>query len=145
MKKYESIKNLSPVAYEFVEKILSEEIENGTHQLSDGVFANVMTYETKKRCDALFEAHKKYIDIQIIIDGAEIISVEPVEKMHLYECVQPFGDGDAELYAVNNDCVDYVLGKGDFVILYPEDAHMPCICIEEPKTVKKAVIKVPVK
>lgn len=143
MKKYEVIKELSEVAYEFTKKLLSEDVENGTHDLSDGVFANVMTYETKKRSDAFFEAHKKYIDIQIIIDGAEIISVEPIEKMHKYECVMPFGDGDTELYAVNSDCVDHVLGKGDFVILYPEDAHMPCICIEEPKTVKKAVIKVP--
>lgn len=144
MKKYEAIKALSPVAYDFAEKLLSEDIENGTHDLSDGIFANVMTYETKKRSDACFEAHKKYIDIQIIIDGAEIISVEPTAKMHEYECIQPFGDGDTELYAVNSDCVDYVLNKGDFVILRPEDAHMPCICIEEPKTVKKAVIKVPV-
>lgn len=145
MKKYEKIKELSEVAYEFTKKLLSEDVENGTHDLSDGVFANVMTYETKKRSDAYFEAHKKYIDIQIILDGSEIISVEPLEKMHNYECVQPFGDGDTELYAVNSDCVDYVLNKGDFVILYPEDAHMPCICIENPKTVKKAVIKVPVK
>lgn len=144
MKKYETIKQLSPVAYEFVEKLLNEDVENGSHDLGDGVFVNVMTYETKKRSDALFEAHKKYIDIQIMIDGCEIISVEPIETMHRYECVMPFGDGDTELYAVNSDCVDYVLNRGDFVILYPEDAHMPCICIEEPKTVKKAVIKVPV-
>ena len=144
MKNYDIIKELSPVAYDFVEKILSEDVANGTHALAGGVFANVMTYETKKRCNTFFEAHKKYIDIQIILDGSEIISVESVEDMHKYECVQPFGDGDTELYAVNSDCVDYVLCKGDFVILYPEDAHMPCICIGEPKTVKKAVIKVPV-
>lgn len=144
MKKYEKIKELSEVAYEFTKKLLSEDVENGTHDLADGVFANVMTYETKKRSDAFFEAHKKYIDIQIMLDGAEIISVEPITKMHQYECVQPFGDGDTELYAVNSDCVDFVLNKGDFVILRPEDAHMPCICIEKSKTVKKAVIKVPV-
>lgn len=144
MKNYDKIKELSPVAYDFVEKLLAEDVENGTHDLADGVFANVMTYETKKRCNTFFEAHKKYIDIQIMLNGSEIISVESVEDMHKYECVQPFGDGDTELYAVNSDCVDYVLNNGDFVILYPEDAHMPCICIEEPKTVKKAVIKVPV-
>ena len=144
MKNYDKIKELSPVAYDFVKKLLAEDVSNGTHDLADGVFANVMTYETKKRCNTFFEAHKKYIDIQIMLDGSEIISVESVEDMHKYECVQPFGDGDTELYAVNSDCVDYVLNKGDFVILYPEDAHMPCICIEEPKTVKKAVIKVPV-
>lgn len=143
--KYESIKEVSTVAYDFIEKLLNENVENGTHDLADGVFVNVMTYETKNRCDAFFEAHKKYIDIQIIIEGSEIISVEPIEKMHKYKCIQPFGDGDTELFEVNSDCVDYVLNKGDFLILYPEDGHMPCICIEKPETVKKAVFKIPVK
>lgn len=145
MKKYELIKELSAEAYEFTKKLLSEDVENGRYDFSDGVFVNVMTYETKRRSDAFFEAHKKYIDIQIILSGREIIAVEPVDTMHKYECVQPFGDGDTELYAVNSECVDYVLNEGDFVILYPEDAHMPSVCIEKPETVKKAVVKVPVK
>ena len=143
-KNFEKIRELSKVAYEFAEKLFNEDVDNGRHDLSDGVFANVMTYETKTRSEAFFEAHKKYIDIQIIVEGREIVSVEPVEKMHRYKCIQPFGDGDAELYEVNSDCVDYVLNKGDFLILYPEDGHMPCICIGKPEKVKKAVIKVPV-
>ena len=143
-KKYEEIKKVSPVAFDFLDKLLGEDIENGTHNLSDGVFVNVMTYETKHRWETCFEAHKKYIDIQIIIKGSEIISVQPAETMHKYECIQSFGDGDAELYVTNNECVDYVLGEGDFIILRPEDAHMPCVCIAEPATVKKAVFKVPV-
>lgn len=143
-KNYEKIKELSTVAFDFVEKLLKEDVENGRYDLSDGIFVNVMTYETKKRSEALFEAHKKYIDIQIILEGSEIISVEPVEVMHQHKCVEPFGDGDIELYEVNSDCVDYVLNKGDFLILYPEDGHMPSICVGEPETVKKAVFKVPV-
>jgi len=95
--------------------------------------------------DACFEAHKKYIDVQVMLDGSEIIATEHIDKMHQYDCIQPFGDGDLELYANNNDCVDNVLNKGDFLVLYPEDGHMPGVCIAEPKQVKKAVIKVPVK
>lgn len=143
--KYEKIKELSAAAYDFVMKLLSEDVENGRHDLDDGVFVNVMTYETKWRSEACFEAHKKYIDIQIMINGSEIISTQPVETMHKYKCIQPFGDGDTELYEVNSECVDNVLNNGDFIILYPEDGHMPCICIGEKKTVKKAVVKVPVK
>lgn len=144
MDKYKSIKELSSEAYDFVQKLMRENVADGRHELGGGVFANMMSYETKKRKDLLFEAHKQYIDIQIMVRGSEIITTEHIDDMHKYACVHPFGDGDAELYECNNDGVDYVLGEGDFIILYPEDAHMPCVCIEEPKNVRKAVIKVPV-
>lgn len=143
--KYEKIIELSEEAYEFCLKIQNEDVEDGRHDLTDDIFANVMTYETKYRADACFEAHKKYIDIQIMIDGCEIIATQPINVMHKYKCLTPFGDGDTELFEVNSECVDNVLNKGDFIILYPEDAHMPCVCVGEKKTVKKAVIKVPVK
>ena len=143
--KYAKIKELSAPAYDFVLKMLNEDVADGRHDLSDGSFVNVMTYETKYRNDCCFEAHKKYIDIQIMIDGCEIISTQHIDVMHKYECIQPFGDGDTELYALNNECVDNVINAGDFIILYPEDAHMPCVCVGEKKAVKKAVVKVPVK
>ncbi len=144
-KNYEKIRELSQEAYEFALKLQNEDVENGRHDLTEEVFANVMTYETKYRAEACFEAHKKYIDVQIMLEGSEIISTQPVETMHEYKCIEPFGNGDTELYEVNSKCVDNVLNKGDFIILYPEDAHMPCICISEKQTVKKAVIKIPAK
>lgn len=143
--KYLKIKELSAPAYDFVLKILKDGAEDGRYDLADGAFVNVMTYETKYRNDCCFEAHKKYIDIQIILDGCEIISTQDVDVMHKYDCIQPFGDGDTELFALNNECVDNVINAGDFIILYPEDAHMPCVCVGEKKAVKKAVVKVPVK
>lgn len=143
--KYEKIKELSPEAYDFCLKLINENVENGRHDITDSIYANVMTYETKNRADGCFEAHKQYIDIQFMIDGCEIISTENIDVMHKYKCIESFGDGDTELFEVNNECVDNVLNNGDFIILYPKDAHAPGICVGEKKTVKKAVIKVPVK
>lgn len=143
--KYAKIKEVCAPAYDFVLKILKDGVEDGRYDLADGAFVNVMTYETKYRNDCCFEAHKKYIDIQIILDGCEIISTQDIDVMHKYDCIQPFGDGDTELFAVNSECVDNVLNAGDYIVLYPEDAHMPCVCVGGKKTVKKAVVKVPVK
>ena len=142
---YEKIKEFSPGAYDFILNALENGAEDGRYDFDDGVFVGVSTYTTKYRADACFEAHKKYIDVQVMLDGSEIIATEHIDKMHRFDCIQPFGDGDLELYAKNNDCVDNVLNKGDFLVLYPEDGHMPGVCIAEPKQVKKAVIKVPVK
>ena len=50
-----------------------------------------------------------------------------------------------ELYANNIECIDNVVNKGEFLVLYPEDGHMPGVCIGEQKQIQKAVIKVPVK
>ncbi len=145
MKNYEKIKEFSPGAYEFILNALENGAEDGRYDFEDGVFAAVSTYTTKLRKDACFEAHKKYIDVQVMLRGREIIATQHIDLMHKYECIQPFGDGDLELYANNMECIDNVVNEGEFLVLYPEDGHMPGVCIAEPKQVKKAVIKVPVK
>ena len=44
----------------------------------------------------------------------------------------------------SDECTDYVLETGDFLILYPKDVHMPCVCVNEKSSVRKIVVKVPV-
>ncbi len=146
MNQLEKIKVLSASAYEFALKALKEIPEEaGRYDLSDDAFAVVNVYRTKSQSEGLFEAHKKYIDIQLMLKGCENIITEPVEIMHKYECIKPFEDGDTELYAMNNEGKDNLLMTGDFIILYPEDAHAPSICINEPEDIVKIVFKVPVK
>ena len=47
------------------------------------VYANVQSYETK--LDALYEAHRDYIDIQYMISGVEKIGVVNYEKCEVVE------------------------------------------------------------
>ena len=35
-----------------------------------------------------------------------------------------------------------ILNPGDFIVIAPEDAHMPGCCVDSPIQVKKVVIKV---
>ena len=51
-----------------------DKIPDGHYEI-DGceVFANIQSYQTK--LDAKYEAHRKYIDIQYMIDGSEKIGV----------------------------------------------------------------------
>ncbi len=144
-KNYELIRELSAESCEFAKKIVAEGIADGRYDFSDGSFASVSSYETKKRSEACYEAHKKYIDVQLMLKGREIIGIEHIDVMHKYECLKPFEDGDLELYALNNDGFDNVIAEGEFVILYPEDGHMPGVCIGKPEMVQKVVFKIPVK
>jgi len=142
---YEKIRALSEQAYDFTCRALRENLEVGRYELGDGVYAMVQSYETKKREDAKYEAHRRYIDVQLILDGEEIIAVEPLSVMHQQTCLMAYdAEKDAELYAENMEGTDYQLGKGDFLIFMPEDGHMPGLCVQEPITIKKVVIKIPV-
>ena len=142
--KYEPIRALCPSAYDFVLDALENEKEVGRYELEDGAYALVQSYETKHRENGKYEAHRAYIDVQLLLSGHEIIAVEPLEVMHTHPCLRPYAP-DAELFAPNDDGTDYVLSAGDFVILYPEDAHMPGLAVDEPVPVRKVVVKIPVK
>jgi len=37
---------------------------------------------------------------------------------------------------------ELILGNGYFAIFFPQDGHMPQLCVENPEPVKKVVIKV---
>ena len=112
------------------------QIEDGKHVLSDDMFVNVQTYETKS--DADFEAHRLYADIQYLISGCEKIGVT---KYSDCSTTIPYNDeNDIEFLSGNGRF--YEMNVGDFMILYPEDAHKPSISVETTTVVRKAVVKV---
>ena len=101
------------------------------------IYANVQTYETKE--DADYEAHRKYIDIQYIIKGKEYIGVVPYNTCKTVE--EYNSEKDIEFLSCDNELPYQFLKEGEFLILYPEDAHKPSIMIEKKQTVKKVVVK----
>lgn len=141
MKNLELIKNLNNSAYDFIIN-KSKTAEIGKYELENGAFVNVQEYETKKRIDAKYESHKNFIDIQMILSGTELIAVTPIEKM--IPCDEYNETKDVIHYQHNDECTDFVLSDGDFLILPPEDVHMPGVCVNEPSKVRKLVFKIPV-
>lgn len=125
-------------------KYLSENdfanMENGKYVINgEDVFAIVQDYQSKMLADGRFEAHEKYIDIQYVIKGEEKIGIGNVKDFTVAEKYNP--EKDIVFFAEKND--DFVTMKEkDFAIFYPQDAHMPSICTDIPKYVKKVVIKV---
>lgn len=146
MDKYLSIKELTPDGYEFVIKALAEGVENGKYPLMNGARAVVSEYETKPMATSKFEAHREFIDVQLILSGAEIIGVTPTATMTDADRIGEYNsEKDVEFYGVKGDFEKLALSAGDFAILYPEDAHMPGVHEVEPVHIKKIVLKVPVK
>ena len=121
---------------EFLAKTDFSKLEDGRHVINDYMYVNVETYQTKE--DALFEAHRDYIDIQYIISGEEKIGVTKYS-----DCTEniPY-DKERDIEFLNGEGEFYPMRTGDYMILCPTDAHKPSISLNEKATVRKAVVKV---
>lgn len=141
MKDLNKIKELCPSAYDFIVN-KAKDAAVGKYELENGAYVSVQEYTTKARSEAKYEAHKKFIDIQMILSGKELIAVSPIEKMTISDEYNE--EKDFMLFHHNDECTDYVLEAGEFLILYPQDVHMPGVCVNEKSPVRKIVVKVPV-
>ena len=117
-------------------------IKSGKYRiLDDEVFAIVQDYELKPEAECKFEAHRKYIDIQYIIDGEERIGVCDIENFS--QNIEYDNEKDIAFLTLkpggNPDFIN--LKEKEFAIFMPKDAHMPSIEVEMPKYVKKVVVK----
>lgn len=132
---------VSPAAVAFIAEHDLAALACGRHDLGEGDFVNVMEYTTKLRQDACYETHRDYVDIQVVIRGAEQIEVAPVDVL---EVTSPYdGDGDCALYSGAHGGERFLMTPGRWCLVMPKDAHMPGVSIDDaPAPVKKAVFKV---
>ncbi|OBR91911.1 toxin-antitoxin biofilm protein TabA [Clostridium ragsdalei P11] len=128
-------------AFEFLKDIDLDNLEIGKHLIDgDKVFALVQSYDTRAESECKFESHKRYIDIQVILDGIEKIEWSPIDKLNLVE--DDFSKNDKAFYKENSTSSELILHSGNFVVFYPEDGHRACIQVNTPSHVKKVVLKV---
>ena len=73
---------ISEAAAQFLATHDMAELPCGSYEIGPNEFVNVMEYDTKARKDACYEAHKKYVDIQMVISGSELIEVAPVTTLN---------------------------------------------------------------
>ena len=112
------------------------EIEN------TNIFGIFQKYVTHPLEGGIWEAHRKYLDIQFLIEGKENIAVAPIDKMQVTS--EYSRQSDVVLGNINSTVSLFEMHPGDFMILFPEEAHMPGIDLNEENQNIKMVIKIPV-
>jgi YhcH/YjgK/YiaL family protein len=126
-------------AFYFLENTDLQNLQPGRIEIDgDEVFAMVQKYNTKDYSEGKWEAHRKYLDIQYMVHGSESFGFVNIDYL------EPLVE-----YNEEND-IEFLIGEGDFlqlndeefVIVYPSDAHMPGIVVEQYEEVFKIVIKV---
>jgi biofilm protein TabA len=113
------------------------------HELSGGSFALEQAYRPKERPKGFFESHVEYIDIQVIIEGEELMEVEDISRLVVAEPYNP--DRDFIKYADTKTASVLKMRVGDVAVFFPEDGHMPSLLWRDGGLVRKTVVKVPVK
>lgn len=119
---------------------LDENTPTGRYEVSPDIYYNVEEFVTDFEQNRRFEAHRKHVDIQCVLQGEELIYVEDAKRLEAEEELPP--ERDVIFYRGTGIGTPHTLNGGEHLILYPGEAHKPGVCAREPMGVKKAVFKI---
>lgn len=124
--------------FEFIKNTDLVQIEPGTYEIDNKeVFAIVQEYNTKEIKDCVLEGHTKYIDIQYVIEGAELMGVTTKKNQKVVT-----SDLDKDYTFYEGETAYIKLEAGMFTVFFPDDLHRPCVLDGQSSRVKKVVVKV---
>jgi len=117
--------------------------ESGRVELAGGMFAIEQVYRSKPRAEGFFESHRKYIDIQVVLAGEELMEVAEIGHLPVKT---PFdADRDVIIYGDFVGASVLRFRAGEAGVYFPADGHMPGLMgASGPQLVRKTVVKVPV-
>ena len=108
-------------------------------EVCEGVFALHQCYTTRARGEVPFEAHRKYIDLQCVLSGSEVIrAAPPMER----EGGTPYDPERDIAFFDREGGVDLFMTPGVVAVFFPGDLHAPGISLAVPAEVVKVVVKV---
>jgi len=136
---YKNIGERISKSFEYIKSTDLKTLPAGKYTIDgENIFALVSEYKTKSEQEGKLEAHKKYIDVQYVISGEELMGYAPFGGQRILD-----------QYKEENDIVFFTgdksftkVSEGMFAIFFPEDVHMPGISTGKISDVKKLVIKV---
>jgi len=138
---YDKIENIE--RYTLLEGIKNFDIKNyqkGKFDIDGDVFFGIgLEYDTKNETECLWEAHRKYLDIHLILEGEEIINISETSTMK--QTMEFDYENDYQLFEGKKQ-QSVRLRKGEFLALYPDECHQTAVKIEGVSSVKKIVFKI---
>ena len=129
-------------AFEFLMSMKPDLTEGRYPLRGEEVYVVVAAYQTRRPEECVFEAHRDYVDIQVLVSGEEVIEVAALDDLDLKT---PYDASlDAAFYHRPERQVSrVVLSPGMFAMFLPEDAHMPgLVAGERPMPATKVVVKI---
>lgn len=127
-------------AFEFLRGTDLHAFEAGRHAIEgEQLFAIVEACSGRTREEAKLECHRRYIDIQLVLEGIEEMGWKPTA-----DCADPATDYDAarDIRFFNDRPANWIATPpGAFCVFFPDDAHAPLVGAG---TIRKVVVKIAV-
>ena len=125
-------------AFDYIHQVDISNIGIGRYEIDgENLYAMVQEYNTKPKEAGVWEAHRRYIDLQYVAQGEEKMGYANLRRL-----TQGEYDANRDFLPLHGEGEFLTLKNGEFVILMPEDAHMPGMAVSTPSPVKKIVIKI---
>ena len=141
IERYEGISKNLDTAIKFIKEHDLDTLPLGRTDIDDHrVFVNVMEAVAKSEDEIYFEVHKKYMDIQIDLEGIEAIETAVGDL----EEITPYDEGKDIGFYRTGTSARCIMGPGRFIVCMAEEEHKPGIACQDERTLKKCVIKVAV-
>ena len=136
---YKNISERISKSFEYIKTTDLKNLPAGKYPVDgENIFALISEYKTKSEQEGKLEAHRKYIDVQYVIEGEELMGYAPLGGQKILD---PYKEENDIIFFTGDKSFTKV-SEGMFAIFFPEDVHMPGIMTEVPTSVKKLVIKV---
>ncbi len=136
--RYAQLHPLFPLAFEFMRNTDLYALKPGRYPIAgDDLFAIVEHVPGRTREMARLECHRRYIDIQLILDGVDEMGWKP-----LADCYNPVSEYSAEkdIQFFHDAPASWIATPPDaFCIFFPDDAHAPLVSSGE---VRKVIFKI---
>ena len=112
----------------------------GRHDLDDSnVYVLVSDYNSKDKSDTRYESHKRYVDIQYVASGEELMGKTTSDKA---EVAVPYSEANDITY-YKYDGGEYMKATPEnFFVFFPGELHRPSIKIDKSVPIKRIVVKV---
>jgi YhcH/YjgK/YiaL family protein len=138
--RYHTLHPLFARAFEFLRGTDLLALAPGRHTVQgEELFAIVEACAGRTRAEAKLECHRRYIDIQLVLEGIDEMGWKP-----LTECAAPITDHDTARDIRFFDDVPsswVATPAGSFCIFFPADAHAPLV---SDGMIRKVVMKIAV-
>jgi YhcH/YjgK/YiaL family protein len=135
---YYSVHSGIQQAFEYIRKTDFSTMPAGRTDIDGAdLYAIFQDYITKPGEQGLWEAHRRYIDLQYVVQGAERIGYANIVSLS-----QGAYDPSKDFLPLQGEGDFLTLQQGHFALLFPEDGHMPGLAVDVPMPVKKLVVKI---
>jgi biofilm protein TabA len=136
---YFSLNTRFATAFEYILSNDFSKLEPGRYDVDGSeIFAIVSEYQTKNISECKWEAHRKYYDIHMMVNGTENFGYANIDSLKIVQ--EYIDEKDFLLFEGDGDFIK--LPTESFIIAAPQDAHIPGVVFDSPAMVKKVVIKV---